>query len=152
MIISLWGAFCQGAYVLFPLKTYNKTYLFTISLVQVISEEHKTYIYLTLAWYRLSYNVVSPHYQENVCVTGDIDEAVVVVIVWQFDLQLPMQSVSITTSVLSSNPVHDKLYSIQHYVIKFVSDLQQVSGFLSVLTLTLTLQKRLKVQSMKKKT
>ena len=33
----------------------------------------------------------------------------------------------------SSNHDHDKVYSIQHYVIKFVSDLQQVSGFLQVL-------------------
>ena len=34
-----------------------------------------------------------------------------------------MQSVPITTSVVNSNPVHDEVYSIQHYVIKFVSDL-----------------------------
>ena len=34
-----------------------------------------------------------------------------------------------TTKVVSSNPVHGKVYSIQHYVIKFVSDLQQVDGF-----------------------
>ena len=46
------------------------------------------------------------------------------------DLQLPVQSVFITTKVLSSNPVHGEEYSIQHYVIKFVSDLRQVSGFL----------------------
>ena len=39
----------------------------------------------------------------------------------------------ITTKVVSSNPVHDEMYSIQHYVIKFVSDLQHVSGFLRVL-------------------
>ena len=38
------------------------------------------------------------------------------------DLKLPMQSVPITTKVVSSNPVHGKVYSIQHYVIKFVSD------------------------------
>ena len=38
----------------------------------------------------------------------------------------------ITTRVVSSNPTHDKVCSIQHYVIKFVSDLQQVSGFLQV--------------------
>ena len=43
--------------------------------------------------------------------------------------QLPMQSMPITTKVLSSNPVHGEVYSIQHYVIKFVSDLQQISGF-----------------------
>jgi hypothetical protein len=29
----------------------------------------------------------------------------------------------ITTAVVSSNPVRDEVYSIQHYVIKFVSDL-----------------------------
>ena len=32
-----------------------------------------------------------------------------------------------------SNPIHGKVYSIQHYVIKFVSDLRQVGGFLWVL-------------------
>ena len=51
-------------------------------------------------------------------------------IVCYLDLQLPMQSVSITTEVVSLNPTHGKVYSIQHYVIKFVSDLRQVSGFL----------------------
>ena len=50
-----------------------------------------------------------------------------------FDLQLPVQSVPITTNIVSLNPVHGKVYSIQHYVIKFVSDLQQVGGFLWVL-------------------
>jgi hypothetical protein len=39
----------------------------------------------------------------------------------------------ITTKVASSNPIHDKAYWIQHYVIKFVSDLRQVGGFLRVL-------------------
>ena len=34
--------------------------------------------------------------------------------------------------VLSSNLVHGKVYLIQHYVIKFVSDLRQVDGFLRV--------------------
>ena len=34
---------------------------------------------------------------------------------------------------LSSNSVHGKAYSIEHYVIKFVSDLRQVGGFLWVL-------------------
>ena len=49
------------------------------------------------------------------------------------DLQLPVQSVPITTNIVSLNPVHGKVYSIQHYVIKFVSDLRQVVGFLWVL-------------------
>ena len=48
-------------------------------------------------------------------------------------LQLPLQSVHITTKVMTSNAVHDEVYSIQHYVIKFVSDLRQVGGFLRVL-------------------
>jgi len=37
--------------------------------------------------------------------------AVVVVIVWLLDLQLPVQSVTITTEVVSSNPAHDKVYT-----------------------------------------
>ena len=35
-------------------------------------------------------------------------------------------------AVVSSNAVHGELYSIQHYVIKFVSDLRQIGGFLRV--------------------
>jgi hypothetical protein len=49
----------------------------------------------------------------------------VVEIVWQLDLQLPVQSVPIITKVVSSNPVHGEVYSIQHYVIKFFSDLRR---------------------------
>ena len=56
-----------------------------------------------------------------------------IVIVWQFDLQLPMQSIPITSKVVRSNPGHGKVYSIHYYVIKFVSDLRYVSGFLQVL-------------------
>jgi len=42
-----------------------------------------------------------------------------------------MQSVPITTTkVVSLNPVHDEVYSIQHCVIKFACDLLQVGGFL----------------------
>ena len=48
-------------------------------------------------------------------------------------VQLPVQSVSITTKVVMSNPVHGEVYSIQHYVIKIVNDLRQVCGFLRVL-------------------
>ena len=39
----------------------------------------------------------------------------------------------ITTNVVSSNPAHGEMYSLQRYVIKFVSDLRQVGGFLRVL-------------------
>jgi len=56
----------------------------------------------------------------TLCLLG----AIVVVIVWWLNLQLPMQSVVI------SHPVHEEVYSMQNYVIKFVSDLRQVGGFL----------------------
>ena len=41
---------------------------------------------------------------------------------------VPVQSVPITTKVVSSNHVHGEVYSI-HYVIKFVSDLRQIGDF-----------------------
>ena len=43
--------------------------------------------------------------------------------VWLLDLQLPVQSVSITTNVMSSSPSNGEVYLIQCYAIKFVSDL-----------------------------
>jgi hypothetical protein len=46
---------------------------------------------------------------------------------WQeLDLQLPVQSVPITTNIVSSSPVHGEVYLMQHYVIKFISYLPQV--------------------------
>ena len=36
-----------------------------------------------------------------------------------------MQSVHITTNVVSSNPAHGEVYSIQYYVINIVSDLRR---------------------------
>jgi hypothetical protein len=35
------------------------------------------------------------------------------------DLQLPMQSMPNITDVVSLNPTHGDMYSIQHYVIEF---------------------------------
>jgi hypothetical protein len=35
-------------------------------------------------------------------------------------------------TVLSSNPTHGEMYSIQHYVIKFVNDLRQAGVFFPV--------------------
>ena len=55
---------------------------------------------------------------------------VVVVIIWKLDFQLPMQSVHITTNVVSSNPAHGEVTSIQQYVIHLVSCLRQVGAFL----------------------
>jgi len=42
---------------------------------------------------------------------------IVVVIVWYLDLQLSVQSVSITTKVVISNPTHGEGYSVEHNVI-----------------------------------
>jgi len=43
--------------------------------------------------------------------------------------RVAMQSEPTTSNVVSSNPVHGEVNSIQHYVINFVSDLRQVGGF-----------------------
>ena len=63
----------------------------------------------------------NPHHKD----TG----AIVVVIAWLFDLQLHVQSVSITTKVERSNLAQGEAYTIQHYEIKFVSVLRQIGGF-----------------------
>jgi len=39
-----------------------------------------------------------------------------------------------------ANPAHGEMYSIQHYVIKFVSDLWHVCGFLWVLLFPLLIK------------
>ena len=44
-----------------------------------------------------------------------------------------MQSVHSTTNAVSSKSAYGDVYSNQHYVIKFVSNLRQVGGFLGVL-------------------
>jgi hypothetical protein len=43
-----------------------------------------------------------------------------------------IQSVPITAKVVSLNPVHGDVCSIQLYVIKLVSDLHQVGGFIAI--------------------
>ena len=67
----------------------------------------------------------------NVSFTANITMKGVFVagIAWQFDLQLYVQSVPITTKVVSSDHAHSEVHSIQHYVNKFVSDLRQVRWF-----------------------
>ena len=47
-----------------------------------------------------------------------------------FTTLLLVQTVPITTKVVSSNNSHGEVQSIQHYVIKFVSDLWQGGCFL----------------------
>jgi hypothetical protein len=43
----------------------------------------------------------------------------VAVIVWWLDLQLPMQSVPVTTDVVSSNLVRDEVYNIRDEPLNF---------------------------------
>jgi len=59
--------------------------------------------------------------------------AIQYILSYQEHTKLPVESVPITTNVVSSNTARDEVYSIQHYVIKFISDLRQVGGFLRVL-------------------
>jgi len=42
---------------------------------------------------------------------------ITVIIVWKFDLQQPLKSALIITSVVSLNPAHGEVYLIQHYAI-----------------------------------
>ena len=57
---------------------------------------------------------------------------VIMIVFWGF-FSFYVPPLPITTKVVSMNPAHGEVYSIQHYVIKFVSDLQKVGGFLRVL-------------------
>jgi hypothetical protein len=56
--------------------------------------------------------------------------SLVIVVCYRKSITLSLGS---GTNVVSLNPVHGEVYLIQHYVIKFISDLRQVSGFLRVL-------------------
>ena len=44
----------------------------------------------------------------------------------------------ITTKAMSLNPAHGDIYSIQHNVVNFFSDLRQVSGFIRVVRFSFT--------------
>jgi hypothetical protein len=48
--------------------------------------------------------------------------------------------VPITTEGVSSKLGHGKVFSIQHYVMKFVSDLQQLDGFLQFFRIPLPIK------------
>ena len=49
-----------------------------------------------------------------------------------------ISALSITTKVVSSNSAPGDVYSIQHYVVKFVSDLREVGVFFHVLPVSST--------------
>ena len=50
-----------------------------------------------------------------------------------FFARIALQPSNPATKAVSLNPIHGEVYSIQHYIIKFVFDLWQVGGFLRVL-------------------
>jgi hypothetical protein len=78
---------------------------------------------------KIQLNIIFEHF--HTCSLHKICPVYRIMLIIHVDLQLPMQSVHITTKVVSSNPAHGE-------VIKFVSDLQQVCncGFLRVLKFT----------------
>jgi hypothetical protein len=51
-------------------------------------------------------NVYTSFFDLRLLITHVVSGTVVVVIAWWLDLQLPVQSVPITTNVVGSNPVH----------------------------------------------
>jgi hypothetical protein len=46
----------------------------------------------------------------SITYTNKDEGVVLVMIIWSLDLQLPVQSMPITTKVVSSNPVHDEVH------------------------------------------
>ena len=75
------------------------------------------------------------HFQLLNILTSFTNGAVVAVIIsvsWIYNY-LCNQCLIITTKVVSLNPTHDEVYSIQLISDKFVSDLRQVNGFPRVL-------------------
>ena len=66
--------------------------------------------------------------------------AIVVVIDWQWDFRLHVQSVPITTNSMSLNLAHGKMYSIQLCMIHFVSELRHDDGLLRVLRFLQTIK------------
>ena len=84
-------------------------------------EDHKHYKgkILILALHNLSNKIILMLRKNTL-----FDSVSTVIQTLRMDLQLPMQQIPITINVVSSNPTQ----GIQHYVIKFVSDLRQVGG------------------------
>jgi hypothetical protein len=82
-------------------------YLHVLLIINVLTK-------LQYGEYRLYFNRETDHYDENLFTTTYAISAY-------------------PNNVVSLHLTHGEVYSIQHYVIKFVSDLRQVGGFLGVL-------------------
>ena len=84
-----------------------------MSIIEIILSSNTAYVLLL---YLISAKVQSRRFKETISHTLTKKCTFL-------ELQLPEQSVPITPKAVSSNPVHGEVYSIQHYMIKFVSDL-----------------------------
>ena len=114
-----------------------------VHLLRLIWQVIYTPVLLRLIW-QVIYTPVQPHrvpsaawYESNTKLTKStscIDSFTLLThkYIWQLDLRLSMQSVPITTKVVSLYTAHGEVYSEQLYVIRFVSDLRHVDGFLCV--------------------
>jgi hypothetical protein len=97
-------------------KTTNEQstlYISERSLVLFISNRYRSYIFLYLQQ--------KDHF---------FDRAVVVVIYGSWIYSYLCNQCLHVSQVVSSNPIHGEVYQIQHYGIKFISDVRLVGGFL----------------------
>jgi hypothetical protein len=80
--------------------------------------------------YHMTVTMTAPCYSSN---KTNITEILLNMVLNTFSDNYNAYHVPITTKVMSSNPTHGEMYFIQHYVIKFVSDLQKDGGVLWIL-------------------
>jgi hypothetical protein len=76
------------------------------------------------------YTITSSIISHLLCIQSHLQLSL---IYYVYNQQLTVQSMPITTEIVSSNPAYEEVYSLQHRVINFVSDMQQVGSFLRVL-------------------
>ena len=84
--------------------------LYTLVFRILQHRETKAYSYITFLFIFIDNKTLQAFVSRILQYQG----AVVAVIVWQLDLQLPVELVPMTTKVVRLNPVHGEVYSIQH--------------------------------------
>ena len=116
---------------------FHQCYSFHIEKMQAFNVGCWSFEYKHTSCYELlrmyDSSITTEHEQINSAIKGFSTSVLGVGVFmsqWQLDLQLPVQLVPITTKVVSLNPAHGEVYSIQLYVIKFVNDLSvDFSGY-----------------------
>ena len=76
----------------------------------------------------MDFGYYSPTYFQTRCPRARVQKLVGFCVCGEFITHLILMPIK--TKVVSSKPIHGEVYSMQHYVIKFVSDLRQVDGYL----------------------